>query len=330
MSATDVDPAATTAGSGDPQPVVSVVIPAFNEAENLAELVPEIAAVLGPSGAPFEIVVIDDGSTDDTPEVLSALAGADPRLVAVRLRRNVGKSGALGVAFERARGETIVLMDGDGQDDPSQIPLLLDALGAGLDLVTGCRASDRRDRFVKRNTSKVYNWATARVSGVEGRDFNSGFKAMSREVMESLELYGELHRYIPVLAAWSGFRIGEMPVEHHARRHGRSKFGRARFWRGFLDLVTVKFLTTYDARPFHFFGGIGALLGLVGSGLLAWMLVVKLTGHSVGTRPALMTGVLLVIVAVQFLSLGLLAELMVHLRRRGTLDVVPVTEPVEQ
>ncbi len=307
-------------------PATSVIIPSFNEADNLRELVPEIVAALERVGPSFEVVVVDDGSTDDTREVLAKLAAHERRVHPVHLRRNVGKSGALNVGLTRAGGGTVVLMDADGQDDPSQLGKLLDALDAGLDLVTGCRTGDRRDRFVKRNTSKVYNWATARVSGVDGHDFNSGFKAMRHEVAGSLDLYGELHRYIPVLAAWSGFRIGEVPVEHQPRRHGRSKFGRARFWRGFLDLVTVKFLTTYDSRPFHFFGGVGALLGVVGGGLLTWMLVEKIMGRPVGTRPALMTGVLLVIVAVQFLSFGLLAELMVHLRRRSNLGAVPETE----
>ena len=161
---------------------------------------------------------------------------------------------------------------------------------------------------------------TAKVTGVPGKDFNSGLKAMTRELADTLEMYGELHRYIPVLAVWNGFRVGELDVEHHERRHGTSKFGRARFWRGFLDLVTVKFLTTYTARPFHLFGGIGFVIGLVGGVLLAWMGVSKLTGHDIGTRPALQLGVLLVVVAVQMLSLGLLGELMVNLRRRRNLD----------
>src|SRR5690606_3270753 len=193
-------------------------------------------------------------------------------------------------------------------------------LDAGqVSLVTGRRAV-RNDRFVKRNTSKIYNGVTSKVTGVPGKDFNSGLKAMSRELAESLEMYGELHRYIPVLAVWNGFQVEEVDVEHHERLHGKSKFGRARFWRGFLDLVTVKFLTTYTARPFHLFGGIGFVIGAVGSVLLGWMLASKVTGNDIGTRPALQLGVLLVVVAVQMLSLGLLGELMVNLRRRNHLD----------
>ena len=295
---------------------VSVVLPAYNEADNLAELVPETAAVLRDAGVTFEIVVVDDGSTDGTADLMRELAGGD--VVSVCLRRNAGKSAALDAGLARVRGEHVVLMDADGQDDPGQIPRLLAALDAdgAVDLVTGRRAV-RHDRFVKRTTSRVYNLATAMVTGVPGRDFNSGFKAMRRAVADSLELYGELHRYIPVLAQWRGFRVGEVDVDHQERRHGASKFGRARFWRGFLDLITVKFLTTYTGRPFHLFGGLGVIMGVVGSGLLGWMLVERIMGNQVGTRPALIAGVLLVVVAVQMVLLGLLAELSVHLRGRS-------------
>ncbi len=181
----------------------------------------------------------------------------------------------------------------------------------GVDLVTGRRAV-RRDRVVKRSTSRLYNAVTAAVTGVPGRDFNSGLKAMTRAVANSLELYGELHRYVPVLATWAGFKVAEVDVAHHQRAHGTTKFGRARFWRGFLDLLTVKFLTTYTLRPSHLFGGMGLLIGALGSALLGWMTVVKLGGERVGDRPALLAGILLVVVGGQLLSLGLLAELVVH------------------
>jgi glycosyltransferase involved in cell wall biosynthesis len=250
-------------------------------------------------------------------------------VISVRLRRNAGKSAALSAGLARAQGEYVVLMDADGQDDPSQIPRLLAALDAdeSVDLVTGRRAV-RHDRFVKRTTSRLYNRATSMVTGVEGRDFNSGFKAMRRDLATGLELYGELHRYIPVLAQWRGFRVAEVDVEHQERRHGSSKFGRARFWRGFLDLITVKFLTTYTGRPFHLFGGLGVLMGAAGSGLLGWMLVEKLLGNPIGTRPALLAGVLLVVVGVQMVLLGLLAELSVHLRRDTGAAVVEVDAAV--
>jgi dolichol-phosphate mannosyltransferase len=293
---------------------ISVLMPAYNEAENLAEVVPATARQLERLGRPYEIVVVDDGSTDGTVQTVRSLRDDNPAVRLLRLRRNQGKSAALSAGLARVGGEVIVLMDADGQDDPGQIHRLLDAVSGGLDMVTGKRAV-RHDRIAKRWPSKLYNAATRRISGVEGSDFNSGFKAMRREVAESLDLYGELHRYIPVLAAWNGFSIGEVEVEHRPRLHGESKFGRARFWRGLLDLVTVKFLTTYTLRPFHLFGGIGAALGLVGSLLLGWLTVVKITGHAVGGRPALIAGVLLMVLAAQFLSLGLLAELLVHVNR---------------
>jgi glycosyltransferase involved in cell wall biosynthesis len=298
---------------------VSILMPAYNEAENLVEVVPHLRKVLDQLGRSYEIVVVDDGSADGTRGAMEALR--DDRVRYIRLRRNAGKSAALSLGLAHVRGtEHVVLMDADGQDDPEEIPGLLAHLEANdLDLVTGRRAI-RHDRFVKRTTSKLYNGATARVTGVEGRDFNSGFKLMRREVADSLEMYGELHRYIPVLAVWNGFRVGEADVQHHERLHGRSKFGRARFWRGFLDLITVKFLTTYTMRPFHLFGGIGAGLGIAGGALLVWMGISKVLGNPIGNRPALTIGVLLVMVAVQMISLGLLGELMVNLRRRSALD----------
>lgn len=305
---------------------ISVLLPAYNEAPNLVEVVPRTLAVLEELGVSHEVLVVDDGSSDDTRDVMAGLVAERPAVRYLRLRRNYGKSAALSQGIARLEGEVVVLMDADGQDEPAEIPNLLAALEGGLDLVTGRRAL-RQDRFVKRTTSRLYNATTAAVTGVPGRDFNSGLKAMRRDVAASLELYGELHRYIPALAHWAGFSVGEIDVVHHERQHGKTKFGRNRFWRGFLDLVTVKFLTTYTARPFHLFGGIGVLLGVAGAGLLAWMLVERIAGNAIGDRPALLTGILLVVVAVQMLSLGLLGELFVHLRRTAAHDVLIDNEP---
>lgn len=308
---------------------ISILLPAYNEAENLPEVVADICAVLRADGRSFEVLVVDDGSTDGTMETVAGLQADHPELRAVRLRRNSGKSAALQVGFRSVLGQFVVLMDADGQDDPNEVPRLLARLDEDdLDLVTG-RRSIRQDRFIKRNTSKVYNWTTAKVTGVPGRDFNSGLKAMRREVAESLDMYGELHRYIPVLADWAGFAVAEADVEHHERLHGSSKFGRARFWRGFLDLFTVKFLTTYTARPFHLFGGLGLTSGALGSIILAWMAVLRLSGEQIGNRPALVVGVLLVVVGIQLISLGLMAELFIHYRaaRTDPLDSVELPPP---
>lgn len=296
---------------------LTILIPAYNEADNLRDVLPDIAGVVRALDRSFELLVVDDGSDDDTIQVLRDVGDELPELVTAHLGRNGGKSTALQHGFGLARGEVVILMDADGQDDPREIKGLLDALDGGLDQVTGRRAT-RNDRFIKRLTSRLYNWTTAKVTGVPGKDFNSGLKAMRRDVVESLELYGELHRYIPILANWNGFRVGEVDVEHHSRLHGTTKFGRSRFWRGFLDLITVKFLTTYNARPFHLFGGVGAVLGAVGSALLVWMAVLKLSGETIGNRPALLIGVFFVVVAVQLMSFGLLAELLVHYRRPGS------------
>ncbi|MBV8949772.1 MAG: glycosyltransferase family 2 protein [Actinobacteria bacterium] len=294
-------------------PDVSVVLPAHNEVESLPGIVAEVIECLTPTPLKFEVLIVDDGSSDGTRSVATRLAADIECVRAVRIRRNVGKSAALQVGLREAAGDRIVMMDADGQDDPAAIPMLLASLDGGLDLVTGRRA-DRKDRVVKRSTSRLYNAMTARVTGVEGRDFNSGLKAMTRDVADSLELYGELHRYIPVLASWSGFRVGEIDVNHRPRLHGETKFRTARFWRGFFDLVTVKFLTTYNARPFHLFGGVGFSLAAVGSGILGWLLYTQISGHGISARPALFAGVLLVLVGVQLLCVGLLAELIVHFR----------------
>lgn len=297
---------------------ICAVLPAYNESENLAEVVRELADELDREFGKWQILVIDDGSTDDTAAVLDDLEARYSEVASIRSRVNRGKSNALRIAFEVVSTDLVVLMDSDGQDDPAELSLLLDQIDAGFDLVTG-RRHVRHDRFLKRNTSKLYNLATARITGVDGSDFNSGFKVMRRSVADQLNLYGELHRYIPVLAAWSGFRVTEVDVNHRDRLHGNSKFGRNRFWRGMLDLFTVKFLITYDRRPFHLIGGLGLVIGFVGIGLLMWMLVEWIMGTEIGRRPALLAGVTLFVVGVLLVSVGLLAELILHLhheRRR--------------
>ena len=299
---------------------ICAVLPAYNEAENLPDVVSELAAALRGQFAEWQILVVDDGSTDGTAAVLDDLEARFPEVTSIRSRVNQGKSHALRVAFEANTAALVLLMDADGQDDPASLPLMLEQIDTGFDLVTG-RREVRQDRFVKRNTSKFYNWATASLTGVQGSDFNSGFKLLRDDVAENLSLYGELHRYIPVLAAWSGFRVTEVDVNHRDRLHGSSKFGRNRFWRGMLDLFTVKFLITYDRRPFHLIGGLGLALGAVGVGLMFWMLIQRIMGNSVGNRPALLAGVTLFVVGVIMVSVGLLAELILHLHHEQRRDL---------
>lgn len=291
---------------------ICAVLPAFNEADNLSEVITELTAELERHFTRWRILVVDDGSTDGTDAVLQDLTDRWSQVDAITVRVNRGKSNALRLAFDDTTEDLVVLLDADGQDDPRELSSLLASLDAGHDLVTGRRAS-RQDRFVKRTTSKLYNRTTALFTGVDGQDFNSGLKLMRRDVTEQLNLYGELHRYIPVLAAWAGFRVTEVDVNHRDRLHGTSKFGRSRFWRGMLDLFTVKFLTTYDRRPFHLIGGSGLLVGSVGLALMMWMLIERIAGNEVGNRPALLAGVTLFVVGVQLVSVGLLAELMLHL-----------------
>ena len=301
--------------SGAERPQICVILPAYNEAQNLSPVITELADVLDQGFSSWEILVVDDGSTDGTPEVLEKLQTELPQLRAIRQRRNYGKSEALRTGFDAVDAELVALMDADGQDDPTELDKLLAKFDEGFDVVTG-RRSIRRDRRLKCVTSKLYNWATSKVSGVQGRDFNSGFKLMRGDVAKSLDMYGEMHRYIPPLAEFAGYQSTEVDVNHRERLAGTSKFGRSRLWRGFFDLITVKFLTTYNARPFHLIGAAGLVCGLLGFGLLGWMGAVKLSGDAIGTRPALLIGVLLVVVSIQLTLVGLLAELMIYESRR--------------
>jgi glycosyltransferase involved in cell wall biosynthesis len=299
-----------------------VVIPAYNEAENLAELVPRVrehVLAIDPEG---RVLVMNDGSSDSTISVMEQLAAEFAEVELVSTRRNRGKAAALQAGFIHAveAGATgVAMMDADGQDDPSELARLVAEIENGnADLVTGARLQ-RNDRLVKRTTSRLYNRVTGVISGAPGKDFNSGFKVMRSEVARDSApmLYGELHRYLTVVAHWLGYRVLEVPVAHHPRMHGVSKYGLARFWRGFTDLLTVRFLMSYENRPSHLFGGLGATSLLAGSGALGYLLVLKLAGQDLGNRPLLLAGVLLAVVGLQLILFGLLAELIVYARNIG-------------
>jgi glycosyltransferase involved in cell wall biosynthesis len=296
--------------------VISIVIPVHDEERSVALLYEELQAALEPLGQEWEAVFVDDGSTDGSFAGLTRLHNARDNVVVVRLRRNFGKAAALATGFAQARGETVVTIDADLQDDPSEIPHLLLKLDEGFDLVSGWKVK-RRDPLGRRALSRVFNWVTGRVSGLRLHDMNCGLKAYRAEVVRGLRLYGELHRFIPVLAHYRGFRVAELPVNHRPREHGRSRYGLERYFRGFLDFLTVSFIGRYRHRPLHLFGGLGLVLGALGFAILVYLTVVKLTGHAIGDRPLLTLGVLLVVVGLQFFSLGLISEMLTSQHEEG-------------
>lgn len=302
---------------------LSVVIPALNEREALPDLIGEIARACEGLEVEWEAIVVDDGSTDGTTSVIEELAGTRPELRAVRLRRNFGKSAALAAGFAVATGETIVTIDGDGQDDPADIPALLAELENGRDLVSGWKR-DRQDPASRRLASRIFNWFTTRMTGVAMHDMNCGFKAYRGECARSLEVYGELHRFLPVLADQQGWRVTEIPVNHRPRRFGSSRFGLERYLRGALDLIAVVFVGRYEYRPLHLFGGVGLALTAAGVAISAYLTVLRFSGESIGDRPLLFLGVLLIVVGIQLLTFGLLAQMVVVARRdRSEADVGP-------
>ena len=294
--------------------MISVVVPVRDEERTVEPLYDELAEALGPLGESWEVVYVDDGSRDATHLALSRLHEATTNVRVVRMRRSAGKAAALDAGFAVAEGEVVVTIDGDLQDDPAEIPRLLAKLDEGFDLVSGWKTR-RNDPFARRALSRVFNTVTGWLSGIHLHDMNCGLKAMRAEVVRNIDLYGELHRFVPVLAHDLGFRVTEIGVNHRPREHGRSRYGVERYARGFLDLLTVTFMSRYRHRPLHLFGGLGLVLGALGTGILVYLTVEKLGGEPIGRRPLLLLGVLLVVVGIQFLSLGLLSELVTSQHR---------------
>ncbi|MFP4167099.1 MAG: glycosyltransferase family 2 protein [Opitutales bacterium] len=295
----------------DSSPSLSFVIPVYNEAATLAPLFEKIEAVVKENElGPFEALFVDDGSTDGSWEQLKQLQADHPASVrALRFRRNYGKAEALTAGFSEAAAPFIVMLDADLQDDPAEIPKLLDKLNDGYDCVSGWKQA-RKDPAGKTIPSRIFNGITRMTSGVPLHDFNSGFKAFRAEAVRDLGIYGELHRYIPVLLAAQGFTSTEVPVRHHPRAHGVSKYGWKRLVKGGLDLMTIIVLTRYLKRPGHFFGGFGLLGGAAGFAILAFLSIQKLAfGIPIGTRPLFFLGILLLLLGVQLLSTGLIGEL---------------------
>jgi glycosyltransferase involved in cell wall biosynthesis len=301
---------------------LSVIIPVHDEVDSLVELHHRLTATLSARNASYELIFVDDGSRDGSYERLVDLSALDPCLRVVRLRRRFGKARALAVGIGEARGELIVTIDGDLQDQPEEIPKLIARLEEGYDLVCGWRR-ERVDPRTKLLASRLFNAVTAWIGGVRLHDINCGLKVMQRRVAEEIEMRGELHRYLPVIAQWEGFAVAEVAVSHAGRRHGRSKYGRERFLRGFLDLMTAMVLTRYLTRPAHLFGGLGLGLVVAGGGITLYLVVGRLL-HMwwLTDRPLLLFGILLIIVGVQLLFFGLLAEMIAHTQEADTVDPV--------
>lgn len=288
---------------------LSIIIPAYNEKDSLPKLLQQISAQIASLNLEYEIIVLDDGSTDGTDEILRELKRNHEELRAFIFRKNYGKSAALSEGFKQARGERVITMDADLQDDPAEIPNLLKKLDEGFDLVSGWKKK-RHDPITKKLPSRLFNFVTSLLSGISIHDFNCGLKAYRKEVLETIHIYGELHRFIPVIAHWQGFRVGEIPVQHHPRRFGKSKFGINRFFHGFLDLITVLFLTRYQTSPLHIFGMVGLLIFIVGFLIETYMTIIWFGGAGIGTRPLFFLGILLIIVGAQFIVMGLLGEML--------------------
>lgn len=293
---------------------ISIVLPILNEEKNLEELHSRLTESLAKLGREYEIIAVDDGSTDSSFEVLKQIHERDPRLKVIRFRRNFGQTAAISAGFHHARGDIIITMDSDLQNDPDDIPRLLDKMDEGYDVVSGWRA-DRKDKFISRRLPSILaNKLIASMTGVKLHDFGCTLKAYRKEVTDNIDLYGEMHRFIPALAKWVGAEIAEMKVKHHPRKHGKSKYGISRTTRVILDLMTVKFLLTFSTRPIQIFGRLG-----MGSGVLGFLICLYLSIRKLFFKmsllermPMLLLGILLILVGVQLISMGLLGEIMVR------------------
>lgn len=297
----------------DPKPYVSVAIPIFNEEENIPHLLEKLEAALTPLGKPFEVIMVDDGSTDRSAQVLRRLKPRYPWLKVIFLRRNFGQSAAFTAGIDHARGEIIVTMDGDLQNDPADIPKLLKKIEEGYDVVSGWR-KDRKDPFLSRRLPSIMaNRLISRLTRVRLHDYGCSLKAYRAEVIQGLAIYGELHRFIPVLVSLRGAKIAEEVVTHHPRRHGKSKYGLSRTYRVLLDLLLMIFFRKFATRPLHVFGLTGGLMFLAGFLIEAYLSWIKLFYHqNIGQRPLLLLGALLIITGINLLGTGLLAEMVMR------------------
>jgi glycosyltransferase involved in cell wall biosynthesis len=296
-------------------PRYSIVVPLHNEQETVTELYDRLKAVMEASGQSFEIVLVDDGSRDGTFNLLREVAAIDSRVTVVKLRRNFGQTSALAAGFDHARGDFVIAMDGDLQHDPADIPLFLEKIAEGYDIVSGWRKQRIDNLWLRRIPSRTANWLMAKLSGVNIHDFGTTFKAYRREILQQVPLYGEMHRFIPALASWYGASICEVPIRNVNRERGASHYGISRTFRVFFDLMTIRFLLRYLARPLHFFGTVGMLGILAGTGVTGWLLEEKFLRHqSVMTQhgPLMIFGAVLLLAGLNLLAIGLLGEMQVR------------------
>lgn len=291
---------------------ISVIIPLYNEEENIQILHERLSDVLISLKEEYEIIYVDDGSIDKTPEYLEQIQSSDRHVVVISLRRNFGQTAAFAAGFDFSRGDIVITMDGDLQNDPKDIPKLLELI-KDYDLVSGWR-KDRKDPFLSRRLpSMIANWLISKVTGVKLHDYGCSLKAYRKEIVKNLKLYGEMHRFIPAVASWYGIRVAEVETTHHPRLRGKSKYGISRTIKVILDLITVKFLQSFSTKPMQFFGPLGVLFGFTGTGISLYLSLEKIIkGTSIGNRPLLLLGALLIIVGVQFVGLGLLGEMIVR------------------
>jgi len=288
---------------------VSVVIPLYNEEESLVELSVSLKKVMDSLRTSWEVLFIDDGSTDRSYSKLQEIHRVNSRFKCIRFKRNYGKSAALQEGFKAATGDYVITMDADLQDDPEEIPNMITKLNEGFDLVSGWKKV-RKDPFIKKHTSRLFNLVTSMMVGLRLHDYNCGLKAYVKDIVKNIKVYGEMHRYIPALAHLSGYKVTEIPVVHHERKYGRTKFGVSRFINGIFDLITVIFTTQYMKRPLHLFGFIGLLSFFAGFGILAYLTVMKFVESvPISGRPLFFVGILFAIVGVQFFSIGLIGEM---------------------
>ena len=295
---------------------VSVVIPLHNEEENIEELYAALKSVMDAESNDYELLFIDDGSTDGTLDILEPIGQKDTKVRLLRFRRNFGKAAAWAAGFDHARGDVIVTIDGDLQNDPKDIPKMVALIGE-YDIVNGWRKKRKDPYIIRRFPSIIANWMISRVTGVKLRDYGSGLKAYKAEVVKNINMYGEMHRFIPAVASWYGVKIKEIETTHHPRRHGKSKYGISRTLMVILDLITVKFLQSFSTKPLQAFGPIGLLCGLSGFLINFYLMFLWFSGEHIGKRPLLLLGVLLIIVGIQLIGMGLLGEMLVSSYHEG-------------